>query len=694
MYKRQVVGGFGSARPGDKVTVQTRERARSYTVSGVTAPVSFEHALFFSEREAARLSPRVDALVSYGRADAVRAAVGDRAQVLTGDDRREADPRAKEDSRALVGVSSLLGMAAGVAAFVSVVVIASTFSYSVVQRRRELALMRLAGATPRQVRRLVLSEAKIVGIAASAAGCALSVLGGPLLADWLAGHGIAPEWFSVTPSWLSVLLVLAAFALGVLLAWLGAGVSAFRAGRVRPLEALHESEAERKAMTLARWLSGLTALVCALALLAGAPLLPPLYWAGLTAMVAPALILAFTLLAPVVIPLITRLATAPLARSRGAGTMLVRAATLTSIRRTAATAAPVLITVGLACSLWSTSGSIQTARSKEIEHQVRAADMVVAPLHAPGLSRATVDKVRAVPGAAVAATTPTTVFTVPGPDTLLYPAGAPLLPYPARAVAPAELAAVMKLSVVSGKLTDFDDHSIVVDESWNRPVGDKVKVWLADGREVTLRVAAVLKTGLGDSGVFVSPRYAGTRLPDNVYVRPRPGADPATVRGAVAAAAHDGFAKAVPLGQWTARVDARKAEETRLALLVIGGIAVLYTGVAIANTLVMSTRHRARELALLRLSGLTPAQVLRVVAAEALLVVTVGVALAAGVAALSLGGLWIALQQIVSGAPVVVPAGPVAGITAACVVIALLATVAPAWYTLRTPAVRMISAGG
>ncbi|MEV0280412.1 FtsX-like permease family protein [Streptomyces sp. NPDC050610] len=685
------------AKPGDKVTVLTPERPRSYTVSGVTAPVPFENALFFSEREAARLSPRVDALVSYGPADAVRAAVGDKAQVLTGDDRRDADPRAKEDSEALVGVSSLLGMAAGVAAFVSVSVIASTFAYSVVQRRRELALMRLAGATPRQVRRLVLGEAKIVGIAASAAGCALSVLGGPLLADWLAGHGIAPEWFSVPLTWLSVLLVLAAFALGVLLAWLGAGVAALRAGRTRPLEALHDSEAEadRKAMTTGRRLLGLTALACGIGLLAGAPLLPPLYWAGLTALVAPALILAFALLSPMVIPLIARLVTAPSsALSRGAGTMLVRAAALTSIRRTAATAAPVLITVGLACSLWSTSGSIQTARSREAEHQVRAADMVVVPVHAPGLSRAVVDRVRAARGVDAAATTPTTVFTVPGPDALLYPAGAPLLPYPARAVTPSALTAVMKPSVVSGKLADLGDDTIVVDESWNRSVGDKVRVWLADGREVSLRVAAVLKTGLGDNGVFVSPRYAGTRLSDAVYVRLRPGADPATARGAVAAAARDGFAEAVPLGRWSARVDARKAEETRLALLVIGGIAVLYTGVAIANTLAMSTRHRARELALLRLSGLTPAQVLRVVAAEALLVVAVGVVLAAGVAALSLGGLWFALRQIVSGAPVVIPAGPVVGIAAACAVIALLATVVPAWYALRTPAVRFTSTEG
>src|SRR5258707_8547089 len=59
-----------------------------------------------------------------------------------------------------------------VIAFVAVFVLASTFGFAVTQRRRELALLRLAGATPAQVRRMLLAEALITGLAAGAAGAA------------------------------------------------------------------------------------------------------------------------------------------------------------------------------------------------------------------------------------------------------------------------------------------------------------------------------------------------------------------------------------------------------------------------------------------------------------------------------------------------------------------------------------------
>lgn len=52
--------------------------------------------------------------------------------------------------------------------FVSVFVVASTFSYAVAQRRRELGLLRLAGSTPGQLRRLVMVEAAAVGLAGAA----------------------------------------------------------------------------------------------------------------------------------------------------------------------------------------------------------------------------------------------------------------------------------------------------------------------------------------------------------------------------------------------------------------------------------------------------------------------------------------------------------------------------------------------
>lgn len=78
----------------------------------------------------------------------VRRVVGDRAQVLTGDDRRRADPSTEQDAEALLTVNALLGTAAGITVFVSVFVVSSTFAFAVALRRREFGLLRTAGATP------------------------------------------------------------------------------------------------------------------------------------------------------------------------------------------------------------------------------------------------------------------------------------------------------------------------------------------------------------------------------------------------------------------------------------------------------------------------------------------------------------------------------------------------------------------
>ncbi|MFJ7156724.1 FtsX-like permease family protein [Streptomyces sp. NPDC101118] len=689
----QVVTPAGTAKPGDQVTVQTAQGQKRYTVSGTVGELPFEQPVFFTPAEAERISPRVDAVVVTGDAEAVRQAVGSAAEVLTGEERGEADPQYRDDSAALVGVSTMLGMAAGVGGFVSVFVVGSTFAFSVTQRRRELALFRVSGATPQQVRRLVLAEAAGVGAVAGAAGALAGLAAGPWFARKLAEEGLAPEWFRVEIGAASVVVLLLVALLGVLLALVGAGAAVLRAGRIRPIEALREATVETRAMTWFRWLGGLAALAVGIGLIAVAPLLPPLYWASLATSVGPALILAFALLSPVVIPLLARLATLPVAWTRGAGALLVRANTVTSVRRTAATAAPVLITVGLVCSLWSTSDSLEGAKATEAGQRVNSADYVVAPDHAPGLTRELLGKVSAIPGVQVAATTSTTVYTAPGADMFSGPGGeGAVVPYSAETVDPAALGTVLGLPGVKGDVRKLSDTTIAVDESWNRSVGEEVEVWLGDGTKTELTVVAVFKTSTSGNGAVLTPKHAGSNLPSAAYVKLRDGADPAAVRTALAAAVKGEAAHAVPVSQWTAVGDTKRQEDARLALYVIGGIAVVYTGVAVANTLVMSTRRRSREFALLRLTGTTPRQLVAIVAGEALLVVAVGALLAAGVVAVSLSGLWGALQQLVAGAVVEVPTAPFLITTGACAVVALGAVLVPAWLALRTPAVRLIGA--
>ena len=79
----------------------------------------------------------------------------------------------------LDGLSSLFGTMSAVAMFMALFVVGSTFGFVVASRRRELGLLRLVGATPRQVRRVVLGESAVVAAATTVVGCLVSTAVAP-----------------------------------------------------------------------------------------------------------------------------------------------------------------------------------------------------------------------------------------------------------------------------------------------------------------------------------------------------------------------------------------------------------------------------------------------------------------------------------------------------------------------------------
>ncbi|ARX85363.1 ABC transporter permease [Streptomyces alboflavus] len=206
------------------------------------------------------------------RVRAVVAASGTGARVLTGADRRQVDPDAERDARALVAVNAFLGTAGGVAAFVSAFVTASTFAFVVALRRREFGLLRAAGASRGQVRRWLLAEALAVGAAASAAGCVIGAWAAPGLARALVDAEVAPPWFTVDGgpggfawTWWPYQL---AFWTGLLVALAGSWSAARRAGRVSPVEALREASLDTGVMPLGRRVVGAVLLAGGVGLLA------------------------------------------------------------------------------------------------------------------------------------------------------------------------------------------------------------------------------------------------------------------------------------------------------------------------------------------------------------------------------------------------------------------------------------------
>ncbi|WP_200304477.1 FtsX-like permease family protein [Streptomyces adelaidensis] len=665
----------------DTLTVEVRRGPGTARVSKKLArPHPVDDGLVAELRELGPVrmdgTPGMDAVGVDAAVADVRAVVGGRARVLTGDDRRRVDPAYERDEEALVAVNSLLGTAAGVTAFVSVFVTASTFAFVVALRRREFGLLRMAGATPGQVRRLLLGEAAAVGVVASAAGCALGAYGAPLLVRELVAGGMAPSWFAVPGGVLWPYHV--AFWTGVSVAFAGAWAAARRAGRIGPVEALREASVDTGVLPRSRRVIGFALLAGGFGLLAwklGTD--PAELLKRKTYTTQPMLLItAVAALAPLLVRPLVRLTGAALP---GACGLLIRENAATSVRRTAAVAAPVLVTVALAGSLLGAAGTVAEAKGAEVGARTRA-DFVVTG-GAPG---AVAGVGAGIVGATVAGSASTAVY--------VKEEGSALVRSDARAVTDVgAFASVSRLPVVAGDVRDLDDRSIVVNEEWERhEVGRSVQVWLGDGRPVRLRIVAVLARGTGDNGAYVTAANAGGGVVDRVEVRVGPGVDPGVVAAALrggGGAGRGGGGKVRGGGgkvrggggevqvrtaeEWLAANRPGTGAETRLGFLVVLGIALVYAGISLAGTLLMDTAARGGELRTLRLAGATRRQVLVVVVGEGLVGVVVGVLLGVGVTAVNLAGVAGALGVLSAPVGVEVPWGVVGGCALVCGVVAV-----------------------
>ena len=125
----------------------------------------------------------------------------------------------------------------GIALFVGAFVIYNTFSITVAQRTRELALLRMLGATRRQVLRSVILEAFTIGLIASLLG----LLGGLALVPGLrALFGAIGAELPDTASVIATRTIVVSLLVGVVVTVIASVVPALRATRIAPIEALRE----------------------------------------------------------------------------------------------------------------------------------------------------------------------------------------------------------------------------------------------------------------------------------------------------------------------------------------------------------------------------------------------------------------------------------------------------------------------
>jgi putative ABC transport system permease protein len=604
--------------------------------------------LYVADRLAARLAPGVQVIGLLGRPDpaALRQAAGG-ATVLTGDGLGALEPRADARTR-WIGMQILTAMAA-LSAFACVFVIASTFALSVNQRRRELGLLRAVGATPRQVRRILIREAIVVGTIAAAAGVALGALSTPFLDGVLVDAGLEPPTYAAG---VHLWPIAAGLVAGPAVAVIGALAAAFQAARVRPLEALRLAEVEERPMTRWRWVAGLVfAAAGAAAGLAAAVTGDRTDLATYALLGAMALVVAGTLLAPAVVPRLVRIVLWPVGGVVG---MVVRASVLTGVRRTASTAAPVLLTIAFAVFI---AGNVQTSTDAYAARRAGLvqAGAVLTPDGTPGLSDAAV---AAVSGAALLPT-----------DAYLDGTAAP-------AVGVEQAMAATAVPALAGSVRNLAGPGTVVltksrATQLGRGPGDTVAVTFADGIEVPLRIVGVAPDGSVPAELILDRAAVRTHDPSAL-------SSAVLLSGAAAPSPAIG-ARLVDVATFAAEADAQEDQLVWIATLLLIAVSVGYGAIAVANTLVMATTKRAGDFRQLRLAGATRRQVLLAVAAESTVVVAIGSILGGGIALLALWGGTAGLSSQ-TGRPVslAMPWPTVATAVAACLTLALLASVLPA----------------
>ena len=174
--------------------------------------------------------------------------------------------------------TSAIGQALGffntallVFAFISLFVggftILNTFSIIVGQRTKELALLRIVGASRRQVFRSVLGEAAIVGLVSSLIGLGLGVLAAIGLEALLKGFGVT---LPSGPIAFEPRTVIVCLIVGIGVTVVSAISPARRAVRIAPVEAVSEQQGEHEISMRRRFIWGaVITLLGALALAVG-----------------------------------------------------------------------------------------------------------------------------------------------------------------------------------------------------------------------------------------------------------------------------------------------------------------------------------------------------------------------------------------------------------------------------------------
>src|SRR4051794_3387510 len=561
----------------------------------------------------------------------VRRALRGRAQVNTGAAR--GDVEHLENIEARDAVTAIGGTFGGLALFIAMFVVASTIGLSVLQREREVALLRAVAATPKQGRRMIRWGTLVGGLFASVAGVVPGALFAQILGYALSDRGIAPEDMEVT---IGAVPVVAAIGSSVLTALIAVAAAGRRAARVRPTVALQESAGSHRLIGPLRVLAGVVMATVGFGMLGiAAAGSDPSSAADMATGASLAFVLASALLGPLVVRVVAGLASVVLARRSGSVSAFLAVSNMrTAAGRFASATTPLVLTIALSATLLF-SGTTREHAATTQERERVVADLVVQSDGA-GLPRdalAAIRKTSGVRGAVAVA------------PTMLGPGlGSKYTALQGAAIDGRNVGDVLDLDVKTGSLAGLHGHAVALSAAQaakaHTVVGHSVRVTLGDGTHLRVRVAAIYKRGLGFGDVVLpsalTRHHTTTPLLGTILVRADARADVADVAGHLRRIARTYPGMTVgDRDDHAARAD-RDRETDNWLFRILAAIIFVFTAIAVVNTLVMIALHRTRELALLRLIGGTRRQVIAMSRWEGGMTVLLGLGLGAVIALVTL----------------------------------------------------------
>ncbi len=518
---------------------------------------------------------------------------------------------------------------AGISLFVGAFLIVNTFSITVAQRVREFALLRMIGASRRQVLRAVIGEALLLGLAASAIG-------------FLAGFGLAPALKGLFKLFgadlptggivLEARTVIVSIAVGTLITLVAAVGPAIRATRVPPIAALQDAASLPRGRT-ARLRTPLASVVVAIGIVllclglfgsASGGNAAALVGAGAGVVFIGVGLLAFHIVGPLAMAV-----GRPLEALRGVSGRLARENAMRNPRRTASTSAALMIGVALVAFVTIFAAGLKASIADQVGVGLKGQMIVESTLFDLPLPDSATRAVQDVEGVQTVSAIRFSKARLPG-------GSEPSV----TGIDPTTITDVFNLDWQQGSaatLRDLGPRDVLVAKDWAKDHGAHVGSTIAMTTPTGARLTQTV-TGIYDdkANLFADLTLQNALLASDFHITGNaflmasvtPGSDAEAVTKATDKAVKAQYPSLKVLTK-QGFIDEQNKQVNQLVAFfyVLLALTVIISLFGIVNTLVLAIHERTRELGMLRAIGTSRRQVRQIVRYESVITAMIGAVL-------------------------------------------------------------------